>query len=528
MRCCHSTTDADCRADLRLLTILLAAAVTQPGCSRKRESHKSAAEPPTVRVAHPDTRKIVRVVGQPSFVESYERTSVYPKVIGYIEKWNVDIGDKVKKDDVLATLFVPELVEDFGTKTATVELDKERIDLALKVVDVADADVQAAEAALVEAKAILAKFQAQVDRWDSEVTRLSKEVKKGVVDPQVLLESTNQLKASTAAREAAEATIQKAEADLLSKKASLAKAKVDVAVARADLSVAESEARRLKAWVGYLTLPAPFDGVVVARNANTSDFVLPQTGDPTAMQRAPYLSPGAKAAPVYVVDRTDVVRIFIDIPERDANYVQIGTRAEVRIEAFRDHWIQATVTRTSWALNVTSRTLRAEIDLYNTMMPKVYRDPGKHEPAAIPPEKGIQILPGMYAYARVIIERPDVLALPLEALVRSGGQTYFWNYEDGKARQVEIQTGVNDGKWFEVTNRRPAPGGESDDKAWTPIDGSEQAILGDLTLLTEGAKVQLSTENSSQRDDEPSDHDESPSPDHEENGHRHLMHPSRG
>ena len=103
-----------------------------------------------------------------------------------------------------------------------------------------------------------------------------------MVDPQILLESTNQWKSSTAARDAAKATITKAEAELLSKQATLAKAKVDVSVAQADLAVAKSEARRIKAWVGYLTLTAPYDGVIVARNANTFDFVLPATGDPTA------------------------------------------------------------------------------------------------------------------------------------------------------------------------------------------------------------------------------------------------------
>ncbi len=65
---------------------------------------------------HPagDQRTIVRVVGQPSFIEAYERTSVFPKLSAYIQKWIVDIGDRVKKGDILATLFVPELVEDFG------------------------------------------------------------------------------------------------------------------------------------------------------------------------------------------------------------------------------------------------------------------------------------------------------------------------------------------------------------------------------------------------------------------------------
>ena len=272
----------------------LLAALAAQGCSHEeRTDYTSVSKPPTVRLIHPDVRKIVRVVGQPSFIEAYERTSIYPKMTAYIEKWIVDIGDKVKKGDVLATLFVPEIVEDYNTKKATVELDKERIDLALKMVDVADAEVQAARARLAQARANLEKYQAEVDRWDSEVKRLRREVERGVVDPQVLLESTNQLKSSTASRDAAQAVIMTAQAELLSKEASLAKAKVDVAVARADLSVAESDAKRLEAWVGYLTLTSPFDGIIVVRNANTFDFVLPSTGDPSAMQRSPDLSPSA-------------------------------------------------------------------------------------------------------------------------------------------------------------------------------------------------------------------------------------------
>jgi multidrug efflux pump subunit AcrA (membrane-fusion protein) len=473
------------------MTALIAA--VGPGCSRPATEHKSAAAPPTVHVIGPETRKIVRVVGQPSFVESYERTSIYPKVTGYIEKWNVDIGDKVKKDEELAKLFVPELVEDLGTKKATVELDKERIEQALTIVDVAKADVSAAEARLEEARSILAKYEAQVERWDSEVNRLTREVKKGVVDPQVALESTNQLKASRASRDAAQAAISTAEAELLSKKATLARANVDVDVARADLAVAESEARRLAAWVGYLTLPAPYDGIVVARTANTGDFVLPLAGDPTAMQRAPYLAPGSKAAPIYVVDRIDVVRIFIDIPERDANYVKVGTKASVRIEAFRDDWIPAEVTRTSWALNATSRTLRAEIDLTNTESPKPYLDSGEHQLDPPDPKAALQILPEMYAYARVIIERPNVRALPRNSLVRSGGRNYFWSCVENKAHRNEVQTGVTDGHWVEVIKRRSAADDETaETDAWDPMDGSEQVIVGDLSLLTEGAPVTVS------------------------------------
>jgi HlyD family secretion protein len=189
------------------------------------------------------------------------------------------------------------------------------------------------------------------------------------------------------------------------------------------------------------------------------------------MARSPYQAPGGTAAPIYVVDRIDVVRIFVDIPAEDANYIHIGTKATVLVKDYRDEPIPGNVTRTAWALNVKSRTLRAEIDLPNT---------------------GAQILPGMYAYAEVIVERPGVRTLPLAALTHHGDQASYWKYEDGKAVQTEIETGISDGQWIEVTHRRApasrtAPAGK---RPWTSIDGSEQVILGDLSILTEGSPVQ--------------------------------------
>ena len=107
-------------------------------------------------------------------------------------------------------------------------------------------------------------------------------------------------------------------------------------------------------------------------------------------------------------------------------------------QAYRDEEIPATVTRTAWALNVKSRTLRAEIDLTNT---------------------DSQLLPGMYAYGKVTIDRPGVRAVPVDALVYSGDQTFCWHYENGHAVRTEIETGVSDGEWIEVTNTAPpSPG----------------------------------------------------------------------
>jgi multidrug efflux pump subunit AcrA (membrane-fusion protein) len=470
---------------LALLTLALLA-----GCSESEKTAPSVSDPPTLQMVHPDLRTISKVVGQPSFVQSYERTSVYPKMSAYIERWNVDIGDHVRKGDVLAELFVPELRELYGTKKATVEYDRERVRVAEEDVSVARADVEAARARLDVAKKELARYEAEVKRWRVQVDRLAKEVEREVVAPQILLESQNELYADIASRDAAIATIENAQAELQAAQARLSRDEVDVAAAEAELRVAESEARRLEAQVGYLRLFAPFDGIIVERNANTWDFVLPKTGDPTAGPRAPHLSPDDMAAPIYVVDRTDIVRIYVDIPERDAADVHVGSEARVKIWAYEDRWIPAAVTRIAWALNARSRTMRAEIDL---------------------PNPGGKVLPGMYAYGNVTVERPNVRTLPKSAIVQSGGKSFVWIYDRGRATRVEVETGTREDQWVEITNRhnpRDSPG----EPEWLPIDGTEQVLVGsELDTLTEGGKVRLSGSSDPGQDvrqaaREPNDH----------------------
>jgi multidrug efflux pump subunit AcrA (membrane-fusion protein) len=448
----------------------LLAALAAAGCSKEEPTAPSVSEPPELQVIHPQNRKLVRVVGQPSFVQSYERTSIYPKLTAFIEKWNVDIGDKVHKGDVLADLFVPELRELLATKKATVDFNSERVRFALKDVEVDRALVDSAKARLEETQSILGKYESEVERWDVQVQRLTREVHRTVVDRQILLESTNQWKSNIAARDAAKAAIIKAKADLVAAEATLDRAEINVSVARADLAVSRSEQKRLEAWVGYLKLLAPFDGIIVARNANTWDFVLPQTGDPTAVDRAPDLSP-RNAAPIYVVDRTDIVRIYVDVPERDANYIHDGSEARVKIWAYRDEWLPATVARIAWALNMHSRTMRAEIDL---------------------PNPGSQILPGMYAYGEITVERPDLQALPKSAITHAGGKSFIWLYEKGRAVRTEVQTGLTDGEWIAVTNRRLKTKSAPKEK-WVPIGSSDLVLIGSkLSTLTDGGPVRVS------------------------------------
>ena len=385
----------------------------------------------------------------------------------------MDIGDKVQKGDVLADLFVPELREDFGTKKATVQFDKDRVRLAQKQVEVAAAEVKAARARLEEARSILGKYESEVERWDVQVKRLTREVETDRgrppdppgVDQSVEVEHRRAGRRQGGDREGGGGA---------ARRRGQAGEGRGQRRGRPLRPGASPRARRGGSRRGSATSSCsrPYDGIVVARNANTWDFVLPTTGDPTAMDRAPDLSPSGKAAPIYVVDRTDIIRIYVNIPERDANYVHIGSEARVKIWAYRDEWLPAAVTRLSWALNTKSRTMRAEIDM---------------------PNPGSQILPGMYAYGEVNVERPDVRALPKSALTHAGGKSFIWRYVDGHAERTEIQTGT-DGRRVDRGHQSPHQ------DASPPRRGSSgcrsrprmQVLMGSkLSTLTEGAPVRL-------------------------------------
>jgi multidrug efflux pump subunit AcrA (membrane-fusion protein) len=287
-----------------------------------------------------------------------------------------------------------------------------------------------------------------------------------VVDNQILDESQKQLKASTAARSAGMATIIASQAKEAARKADIDKAQVDIQAAQARAKVTRETEARLAALVGYLQIQAPYDGIVMVRNVNTGDYVQPGTGDQSGRTSISERS-SPRGTPLYVVARTDIVRIFLDVPEIEANGVQRGSKATVRIQSLDDEEVPATVTRTSWALRAQTRSLRAEIDL---------------------PNPDGRMLPNMYAYGQVVVQRANVWSLPMGTIVEIGNQNCCYLYEDGKAVQMPVQAGINDGKWIQVAKKR-------EKGKWVSFTGREQVIEGDLSEISDGEQVRISEAN---------------------------------
>ena len=105
----------------------------------------------------------------------------------------------------------------------------------------------------------------------------------------------------------------------------------------------------------------------------------------------------------------------------------------------------------------------------------------------------------MYAYAKVMhraarragAARGGADALRRQDLFQIGEKSFCWKYENGLAKRVEVQTGVSDGEWIEVTNRRISNFRRAPTCAepWKPFDGTEQVIDGNLSILANGGPV---------------------------------------
>jgi len=404
------------------IAIAVLAFITQStGCERpttaspKGEAQPAAAATPAVRTVKPERKSVRHRVEQPGFnIQAFQEAPLYVKIPGYIEKWNVDIGDRVKQGDILAVLYVPEVKVDVDRKQAA---------------------LRQAAAQIEQSKASVLTAQAQVDRSKSQYERLSRVGRSGILDQ----ENVDETRLNYAAA-----------------KAALAKAQADVQFAQAQHEVSKADLAYAKTMLDYATIRAPFDGVVTHRNINAGDFVQPAAG-------------GTKARALFVVAQIDPVRVFINVPGADAPWIKDGDPVTLELEGAGGAIIEAKVTRNARSLDPQNRTLNTEIDLPNP--------------------RG-NLLPGMYAQARIIVERKDVWTLPESALITEADQTICYRVEDGKALKTPVQLGLKGNGRVEILKKQTPASLSGGELQWIPITGEEEIVAGNVASLANGQSVQ--------------------------------------
>lgn len=369
-----------------------------------------------VIAAHPQRKALTLSTTQPGKIEAFEQTPLFAKVAGYVGEVLVDIGDTVARGQLLIRLSVPELIDDVKQRKALVAQAAAEVKQAESNVLAAEAAAETAHAKIAEAEAGISRADAEQARWQSEYERIKELAAGGSVTKKLEEETLSQLKSAEASIQEVTAKLLSARAAHYESRANVDRSKADFVAAQARLQVAQTELARAETMLGYTEITAPYDATVTRRLVDTGHFV----------------NPGDQSKPLFVVARTDIVRVFFDVPELEAPLVDPGDPATVRVQATVTKEFSAEVTRTSWTLQDANRSLRAEVDLAN-------------------PE-GI-LRPGMYATVTIRLdERNEVLTLPIAAIMRDGDAAFCWLVESGTIVRRPLQLGIRSGGEVEVVS----------------------------------------------------------------------------
>ena len=400
---------------LALLAAAGAALLTAAGCQRPSAAAtpQQPAAPPqkeaAARVVKPERKTVRHPIEQPGFnIAAFQETPLYAKISGYIHKWNVDIGDHVKPNQVLAELYVPEMEVDVQQKEAAVGQ--------------AEAQIKQARAAVLSAKA-------QVARAKSQYERLAQSGKTGTISQESVEETRLGYEAAQAGLETANA---------------------NVAAAEAERKVAEAKRDYARTMLRYREIRAPYDGVVTQRNVNKDDFIQPG-------------STGAKGVPLYVVDQIDPVRVFVNVPGADAAWIHDGDPVSLRLQGAGGELFQGKVTRNARSLDPRARTLRTEIDIPNPegkLLPGMYVQTTitvQHPHVWTLPEAAV-VTEGDRTFCYRIADGKAVRT-PLQVGLRGGGLV------EVVKMQLAPPSAGEEAKWADVTGDEEVigePGGLSD------------------------------------------------------------------
>lgn len=290
-------------------------------------------------------------ISAPAQVEPYERADIFAKASGFVSAVYVDIGDTVKKGQLLAELSIPEMEQEHLQQKALVEQADATINQAEARVASAKAKVAASESQANAAKSQLEKHKADIAFAQSELSRITTLVDSRAVNASMKDEKQLQLRSAEASRASAQAVVQSAEAHIQVAQADQKQADADLVYAHSQRKVADASLAHTVALMQYAKIYAPFAGRISHRGIDTADFVISAA------------SSRAKGDSLITLNRVGRFRIVFHIPESTATQIQIGQSVELKVDSIKAQKFTGEIKRTTGELDKQTRTLRVEAEV---------------------------------------------------------------------------------------------------------------------------------------------------------------------
>jgi len=198
------------------------------------------------------------------------------------------------------------------------------------------------------------------------------------------------------------------------------------------------------ALVSFENVYAPFDGVITARNTDIGDLI--NSGSSTAPR-----------TDLFDMAQPGTLRVYVNVPEEYSRGIIPGqTASDIVLAEFPGERFQGKLVRTASAINMTTRTLLAEIDVDNP--------------------KGT-LLTGSYAEVHLKVPgQGSTFLIPVNTLIFRSQHLQVGVVRDGKVVLAEVTPGHDFGAEIEIV---------------AGLKADDQVVLNPPDSLVTGQQVQI-------------------------------------
>jgi RND family efflux transporter MFP subunit len=181
-----------------------------------------------------------------------------------------------------------------------------------------------------------------------------------------------------------------------------------VAAAEENIAAARDAQKSITQTESYLTITAPFEGVITTRNLHPGALIGPASG-------------AGGAQPILQIVDDKRLRLVVPIPEAQVGEMKVGQRVSFAVPAYPGQTFKAPIQRISRAVDEKSRTMPVELDV---------------------PNRDGRLSPGSFTTVSWPLERSyPTLFVPASAVTNDQQHTFVIRVRNGKAEWLTVQTG---------------------------------------------------------------------------------------
>jgi len=321
------------------------------------------------------------------------QVDLFSKVSGYLERIDVHLGDPVRKGQVVAQIDQNEFLH--KVKEIEAKLVQARANLS-------EIEAGSRPEELRQAEEAVKQTQSRFDNAKFHRERIEALYKRQVI--------------SKKESDTAEMEYSVAEAQLAASQQSFkllkdgARQEVREA-SQAKMKEMEAILAQEKIRLQNTQIIAPFSGEIIRRYVDAGALVSPST------------------ALVNLV-HTETLKVLANVLERDVPLLKLGMSVKIKSESYPDKVFEGKVTRMNSALDLSTRTLQAEIYIPN-------------------PDRLLK--PGMFARLELVLsEKLGALVVPRHAVIEAGGSKSIFIVQGNQALRKKVVTGYEQDQVVEI------------------------------------------------------------------------------